>query len=84
MAAIGPVERLLIIVLAGAGAEAAIAAVVAAKGGLLLETRRGSTGESAEEFLIGLVSSWILAASCDAHSRCEPALSGCAKQRLGE
>ena len=60
---IGPLERLLIIVLAGAGAEVAIAAVVAAKGGIRFpEISQDSTGEKAEEFLIGSVSSWILAA----------------------
>lgn len=60
---IGPLERLLIIVLAGAGAEVAIAAVVAAKGVIRFpEISHDSTGEKAEEFLIGSVSSWILAA----------------------
>ena len=60
---IGPLERLLIIVLAGAGAEVAIAAVVAAKGVIRFpEISQDSTGEKAEEFLIGSVSSWILAA----------------------
>ena len=60
---IGPLERLLIIVLAGAGAEVAIAAVVAAKGVIRFpEISKDSTGEKAEEFLIGSVSSWILAA----------------------
>ena len=60
---IGPLERLLIIVLAGAGAEVAIAAVVAAKGVIRFpEILQDSTGEKAEEFLIGSVSSWILAA----------------------
>ena len=60
---IGPLERLLIIVLAGAGAEVAIAAVVAAKGVIRFpEISQDATGEKAEEFLIGSVSSWILAA----------------------
>lgn len=60
---IGPLERLLIIVLAGAGAEVAIAAVVAAKGVIRFpEISQDSTGEKAEEFLIGSVSSWIIAA----------------------
>ena len=60
---IGPLERLLIIVLAGAGAEVAIAAVVAAKGVIRFpEISQDTTGEKAEEFLIGSVSSWILAA----------------------
>lgn len=60
---IGPLERLLIIVLAGAGAEIAIAAVVAAKGVIRFpEISQDATGEKAEEFLIGSVSSWILAA----------------------
>ena len=60
---IGPLERLLIIVLAGAGAEIAIAAVVAAKGVIRFpEISQDTTGEKAEEFLIGSVSSWILAA----------------------
>ena len=60
---IGPLERLLIIVLAGTGAEVAIAAVVAAKGVIRFpEISQDSTGEKAEEFLIGSVSSWILAA----------------------
>ena len=55
---IGPLERL-----AGAGAEVAIAAVVAAKGVIRFpEISQDSTGEKAEEFLIGSVSSWILAA----------------------
>jgi len=49
--------------LAGAGAEVAIAAVVAAKGVIRFpEISQDSTGEKAEEFLIGSVSSWILAA----------------------
>ena len=48
---------------AGAGAEVAIAAVVAAKGVIRFpEISQDSTGEKAEEFLIGSVSSWILAA----------------------
>lgn len=60
---IGPLERLLIIVLAGAGAEVAIAAVVAAKGVIRFpEISQDSSGEKAEEFLIGSLSSWILAA----------------------
>lgn len=60
---IGPLERLLIVVLAGAGAEVAIAAVVAAKGVIRFpEISQDSSGEKAEEFLIGSVSSWILAA----------------------
>ena len=54
---------LLIIILAGAGAEVAIGAVVAAKGVIRFpEISQDSTGEKAEEFLIGSVSSWILAA----------------------
>lgn len=60
---IGPLERLLIIVLAGADAQVAIAAVVAAKGVIRFpEISQDSSGEKAEEFLIGSVSSWILAA----------------------
>lgn len=60
---IGPLERLLIIILAGAGAEVAIGAVVAAKGVIRFpEISQDSSGEKAEEFLIGSVSSWILAA----------------------
>lgn len=60
---IGPLERLLIIVLAGANAEVAIAAAVAAKGVIRFpEISKDSSGEKAEEFIIGSVSSWILAA----------------------
>ena len=60
---IGPLERLLIIVLAGADAQVAIAALVAAKGVIRFpEISQDSSGEKAEEFLIGSVSSWILAA----------------------
>ena len=56
-------RRLLIIVLAGADAQVAIAAVVAAKGVIRFpEISQDSSGEKAEEFLIGSVSSWILAA----------------------
>lgn len=60
---IGPLERLLIIILAGAGADVAIGAVVAAKGVIRFpEISQDASGEKAEEFLIGSVSSWILAA----------------------
>ena len=60
---IGPLERLLVIVLVGAGADVAIGAVVAAKGVIRFpEISQDSTGEKAEEFLIGSISSWILAA----------------------
>jgi len=47
----------------GAGAGAACGAVVAAKGVIRFpEISQDSTGEKAEEFLIGSISSWILAA----------------------
>jgi hypothetical protein len=61
---IGPLERLLIVLLALGGAQAIIAAVLAAKGIVrfpeISEDRR--SGSKAEEFLIGSLASWALAA----------------------
>ncbi|WP_448072217.1 hypothetical protein [Georgenia yuyongxinii] len=61
---IGPLERLLIVLLALGGAQAIIAAVLAAKGIVrfpeISEDRR--SGSKAEEFLIGSLASWSLAA----------------------
>ncbi|TRW43017.1 hypothetical protein [Georgenia yuyongxinii] len=62
---IGPLERLLIVLLALGGAQAIIAAVLAAKGIVrfpeISEDRR--SGSKAEEFLIGSLASWALAAA---------------------
>jgi hypothetical protein len=59
---IGPLERLLIVGLALSGAETAIAAVVAAKGIVRFpEISRDNAGDAAEEFLIGSMTSWLVA-----------------------
>lgn len=61
---IGPLERLLIVFLALAGAPTLIAALLAAKGIVRfpeISADRG-TGSKAEEFLIGSLTSWGLAA----------------------
>lgn len=61
---IGPIERLLIVALAVAGAHAIIAALLAAKGIVRfpeISADRG-TGSKAEEFLIGSLVSWGMAA----------------------
>ncbi len=61
---IGPLERLLIVVLAFSGAPAIIAALAAAKGIVrfpeIAEDR--GTGSKAEEFLVGSLASWSLSA----------------------
>ncbi|MDU0348818.1 beta-carotene 15,15'-monooxygenase [Actinomyces sp. MRS3W] len=59
---IGPLERILILLLAAAGAHAAVAAVIAAKGVIRFpEISKDEDGRKAEEFLIGSLTSWILA-----------------------
>jgi hypothetical protein len=61
---IGPIERLLIVVLAFAGAPQIIAALAAAKGVVRfpeIAEDRGS-GSKAEEFLVGSLASWTLSA----------------------
>ena len=61
---IGPIERLLIVALAMTGAYAVIAALVAAKGIVRFPeiSADSETGSKAEEFLIGSLVSWGLAA----------------------
>ena len=62
---IGPLERILILLLASVEAPAAIAAIVAAKGVIrfpeISRDSQGKAGQKAEEFLIGSFASWILA-----------------------
>lgn len=60
---IGPLERILLLLLASAGAHhIAIAAVIAAKGVVRFpEISRDEGGGKAEEFLIGSLASWTLA-----------------------
>ena len=59
---IGPLERILILLLASVEAPAAIAAIVAAKGVIRFpEISKDEAGQKAEEFLIGSFASWILA-----------------------
>jgi hypothetical protein avisC_09446 len=59
---IGPLERILILLLASVEAPAAIAAIVAAKGVIRFpEISQDKAGQKAEEFLIGSFASWILA-----------------------
>ena len=59
---IGPLERILILLLASVEAPAAIAAIVAAKGVIRFpEVSQDKAGQKAEEFLIGSFASWILA-----------------------
>jgi hypothetical protein avisC_09446 len=59
---IGPLERILILLLASVEAPAAVAAVVAAKGVIRFpEISKDEAGQKAEEFLIGSFTSWILA-----------------------
>ncbi|WP_303324914.1 hypothetical protein [Actinomyces radicidentis] len=59
---IGPLERVLLILLAGAGANAALAAIIAAKGVIRFpEISKDASGLKAEEFLIGSLTSWTLA-----------------------
>ena len=59
---IGPLERLLLLLLASMGVHAAIAAVIAAKGVIRFpEISRDERGDKAEEFLIGSLASWALA-----------------------
>jgi hypothetical protein avisC_09446 len=64
---IGPLERILIVLLASVEASAAVAAIVAAKGiirfpEISLDVKEADGGQKAEEFLIGSFASWILAA----------------------
>lgn len=59
---IGPLERLLLLLLASMGVHAAVAAVIAAKGVIRFpEISRDERGDKAEEFLIGSLASWALA-----------------------
>ena len=59
---IGPLERILIVLLASVEAPAAVAAIVAAKGFIRFpEVSKDAAGQKAEEFLIGSFASWILA-----------------------
>ena len=59
---IGPLERILILLLDSVEAPAAIAAIVAAKGVIRFpEISQDRAGQKAEEFLIGSFASWILA-----------------------
>lgn len=63
---IGPLERILIVLLASVEASAAVAAIVAAKGiirfpEISLDVKEADGGQKAEEFLIGSFASWILA-----------------------
>jgi len=59
---IGPLERILIVGLALAGAEGALAALLAAKGIVRFpEISRDNAGNAAEEFLIGSLTSWLVA-----------------------
>ena len=59
---IGPLERILILLLASVEAPAAIAAIVAAKGVIRFpEISQDKAGQKAEEFLIGSFAPWILA-----------------------
>ena len=59
---IGPLERILILLLASVEAPAAVAAVVAAKGVIRFpEISKDEAGQKAEEFLVGSFASWILA-----------------------
>ena len=59
---IGPLERILILLLASVEAPATIAAIVAAKGVIRFpEISQDKAGQKAEEFLIGSFASWILA-----------------------
>jgi hypothetical protein len=61
---IGPLERLLIVLLAAFGAQALIAALLAAKGIVRFPEISADRrfGSKAEEFLIGSLTSWALAA----------------------
>ena len=59
---IGPLERILILLLASVEAPAAVAAIVAANGVIRFpEISKDEAGQKAEEFLIGSFASWILA-----------------------
>lgn len=60
---IGPLERILLVLLGIAGQGGLAAAVVAAKGVIRFpEISRAQGGEAAEEFLVGSMLSWLLAA----------------------
>lgn len=60
---IGPLERILIVLLVATGATEAVAAVVAAKGVIRFpEINKDEDGQKAEEFLVGSLASWGLAA----------------------
>lgn len=59
---IGPLERVLLVLLAGASANVALAAIIAGKGVIRFpEISKDSSGRKAEEFLIGSLTSWMLA-----------------------
>jgi len=59
---LGPLERILILLLASVEAPAAVAAIVAAKGVIRFpEVSKDEVGQKAEEFLIGSFASWVLA-----------------------
>ncbi len=59
---IGPLERILIVGLALVGAQGALAALLAAKGIVRFpEISRDNAGNAAEEFLIGSMTSWLIA-----------------------
>lgn len=61
---IGPLERILIVVLALSGGQGALAALVAAKGVIRFpEISKDHSGEKAEQFLIGSLTSWTIAAA---------------------
>lgn len=60
---IGPLERVLMLLLASTGAHQAVAALIAAKGAIRFpEISKDSTETKAEEFLVGSLASWTLAA----------------------
>lgn len=57
---IGPLERVLILLLAMGGEGIALAAVIAAKGVIRFpEISKDETGTKAEEFLVGSMTSWV-------------------------
>lgn len=59
---IGPLERVLLLLLASWGAHTAVAALVAAKGVIRFpEISKDDSGTMAEEFLVGSLASWTLA-----------------------
>ena len=74
---IGPMERVLMAALGLAGAFHVIGAVMAAKGIVRFPeiSRGGGDGHQAEEFLVGSLTSWLLAAAAAflAHAALHPA-----------